>query len=133
VQVNLFSQIEINTAILCASVPALKPLFTPHRLQEFRNGRKYQPRPEDKLDSSSQKSMFSRKRSHPELYPDTINLTGLSALDRSSKASLGQTTTDKDEVVFNKVWLPPSSVKTDDAEDVDPAFDGPSQKTYNLV
>lgn len=129
VQVNLFSQIEINTAILCASVPALKPLFTPHRLHEFRNGRKYQHRPQDKLDSESQRSIFSRKRSHPELYPDTIDLTKLSALDRSSTVSLGGT--DKDEVVFNKVWFPPNS-KIDDAED-EATFDMPDQKAFHPV
>lgn len=128
-QVNLFSQIEINTAILCASVPALKPLFTPHRLQEFRNGRKYQHRPHDKMDSDSQRTIFSRKRSHPELYPDTIDLTKLSALDRSSTASLGGT--DKEDIVFNKVWLPADS-KSDEAED-EATFDMPSQKAFHPV
>lgn len=124
---NLFSQIEINVAILCASVPALKPIFTPHRLQEFRNGRKYQHHPQDKLDSDSQRSAFSRKRSHPELYPDTIDLTKLSAVDRNSTASLGG----KDEVVFNKAWLPPNS-KIDDAEDEE-TFDMPDQKAFHPV
>lgn len=128
-QVNLFSQIEINVAILCASLPALKPIFTPHRLQEFRNGRKYQHRPQDKLDSESQRSAFSRKRSHPELYPDTFDLTKLSAFDRNSTASLGGT--DKDEVVFNKVWVPPNS-KIEDIED-EAVFDMPTQKAFHPV
>lgn len=128
-QVNLFSQIEINVAILCASVPALKPIFTPHRLQEFRNGRKYQYRPQDKLDSESQRTMFSRKRSHPELYPDSIDLTKMSAFDRSSTASLGGT--GKEEVVFNKVWFPPNS-KVEDAED-EQTFDMPDQKAFHPV
>ncbi|KKA28161.1 hypothetical protein TD95_004284 [Thielaviopsis punctulata] len=30
--VNVWSMIEINVAMLCASIPALKPLFTPRRL-----------------------------------------------------------------------------------------------------
>ncbi|KAG6361205.1 hypothetical protein INS49_009429 [Diaporthe citri] len=129
IAVNLFSQIEINTAILCANVPALKPIFTPHRLQEFRNGRKYQHRPQDELDSESQRSAFSRKRSHPELYPDTFDLTKLSASDRSSTASLGGT--DKKEVVFNKVWFPPNP-KLDDAQD-EATFDLPTQKAFHPV
>lgn len=128
-QVNLFSQIEINVAILCASLPALKPIFTPHRLQEFRNGRRYQHRPQDKLDSESQRSAFSRKRSHPELYPDTFDLTKLSAFDRNSTASLGGT--DKEEVVFNKAWVPPNS-KIDDLED-EAVFDMPTQKAFHPV
>lgn len=128
-QVNLFSQIEINVAILCASLPALKPIFTPHRLQEFRNGRKYQPRPQDKLDSESQRSAFSRKRSHPELYPDTFDLTKLSAFDRNSTASLGGS--DKDEVVFSKAWVPPNS-KIEDIED-EAVFDTPTQKAFHPV
>jgi hypothetical protein len=34
--VNLWSVIETNTAIVCASVPALKPLFTPAQLRAAR-------------------------------------------------------------------------------------------------
>lgn len=127
---NLFSQIEINTAILCASVPALKPIFTPHRLQEFRNGRKYQHYPQDKLGSDGQSNAFSRKRSYPELYPETFDLTKLSAVDRRSTASLGGA--DKDEVVFNKVWFPPNS-KIDDDIDDEAVFDMPDQKAFHPV
>ena len=36
--VNLWSVIEINVAIACASAPALKPLFTPQALREARQG-----------------------------------------------------------------------------------------------
>ncbi|KKY39304.1 putative integral membrane protein [Diaporthe ampelina] len=129
IAVNLFSQIEINVAILCASVPALKPIFTPHRLQEFRNGRKYQHHPQDNLGSENQGNVFSRKKSHPELYPDTFDLTKLSALDRSSTASLGGN--DKDEAVFNKVWFSPDS-KSEDAED-EVTFDLPNQKAFHPV
>ncbi|KEY73883.1 hypothetical protein S7711_06093 [Stachybotrys chartarum IBT 7711] len=32
--VNLWSVIEVNVGIICASVPALKPLFTPHVIKE---------------------------------------------------------------------------------------------------
>lgn len=36
--VNLWSIIEINVAVVCASVPALKPLFTPKALMSARQG-----------------------------------------------------------------------------------------------
>lgn len=36
--VNLWSIIEVNVAIACASAPALKPLFTPQALREARHG-----------------------------------------------------------------------------------------------
>jgi hypothetical protein len=36
--VNLWSVIEINVAIACASAPALKPLFTPQALRDARRG-----------------------------------------------------------------------------------------------
>lgn len=81
------------------------------------------------MDSDSQRTIYSRKRSHPELYPDTFDLTKLSALDRSSTASLGGT--DKEEIVFNKVWLPANS-KNDDAED-EATFDLPNQKAFHPV
>lgn len=36
--VNLWSVIEINVAAMCASAPALKPLFTPQALMSARQG-----------------------------------------------------------------------------------------------
>lgn len=36
--VNLWSIIEINVAVICASAPALKPLFTPQALMNARKG-----------------------------------------------------------------------------------------------
>jgi len=36
--VNLWSVIEVNTAIICGSAPALKPLFTPKALKAARQG-----------------------------------------------------------------------------------------------
>ncbi|KAI0477844.1 hypothetical protein GGR56DRAFT_429377 [Xylariaceae sp. FL0804] len=39
VLINLWSMIEINVAIWCASAPALKPIFTPRRLLEARRER----------------------------------------------------------------------------------------------
>ncbi|KAI3394514.1 hypothetical protein diail_2603 [Diaporthe ilicicola] len=127
IAVNVFSQLEINTAILCASVPALKPIFTPHRLKEFRNGRKYQQHPSDKLEYGSQAGGFSRKRSHPELYPESFDLAKLSAMDRSSTASLGKS----EEVVFNKAWLPLNS-KIEDVEN-DMMFGLSVQKGFHPV
>lgn len=35
--VNIWSMLEINIGIICASVPALKPLFTPKALREATN------------------------------------------------------------------------------------------------
>lgn len=39
-QVNLWSIIEVNIGIVCASVPALKPLFTPDKLREARGSKR---------------------------------------------------------------------------------------------
>ncbi len=36
--VNLWSVLEINVAVICASAPALKPLFTPQALTNARQG-----------------------------------------------------------------------------------------------
>ncbi len=36
--VNLWSIIEVNVAVACASAPALKPLFTPQALRNAREG-----------------------------------------------------------------------------------------------
>lgn len=38
IAVNVWSEIEFHIAILCASVPALKPIFSPRRLREISNG-----------------------------------------------------------------------------------------------
>lgn len=37
IKVNLWSIIEVNIGIVCASVPALKPIFTPTKLREARS------------------------------------------------------------------------------------------------
>lgn len=37
-KVNLWSVIEVNSAIITACAPALKPLFTPHLIREARQG-----------------------------------------------------------------------------------------------
>ena len=42
--VNLWSVIEVNVAIACASAPALKPLFTPQALRDARLGSSAQPK-----------------------------------------------------------------------------------------
>lgn len=84
-QVNLWSMLEVNTAILCASVPALKPLFTWKKVQEFRHPNKFSGRSDDPLDSDSQHNNknggFHRKPSDASLYPhlETVNLTQLSS------------------------------------------------------
>ncbi|KAK1689348.1 integral membrane protein [Colletotrichum godetiae] len=38
--INIWSMLEINVGIICASVPALKPLFTPRALREAANRNK---------------------------------------------------------------------------------------------
>ncbi|KXH39162.1 integral membrane protein [Colletotrichum nymphaeae SA-01] len=38
--INIWSMLEINIGIICASVPALKPLFTPRALREAANRNK---------------------------------------------------------------------------------------------
>ncbi|KAK6073782.1 integral membrane protein [Seiridium cupressi] len=48
ISVNLWSMVEVNSAIFCANVPALKPLFQPRRLLETvrsgsgTNGKRYE-------------------------------------------------------------------------------------------
>lgn len=37
IKINLWSIIEVNIGILCASVPALKPVFTPTKLRQARS------------------------------------------------------------------------------------------------
>lgn len=46
-QVNIWSVIEVNVAILCASVPALKPIFTPHCIRDRRRKNQYRYRGRD--------------------------------------------------------------------------------------
>lgn len=83
-QVNLWSMLEVNTAILCASVPALKPIFTWKKVQDFRRPNKFPGRIDDSLNSDSLSSkknnVFFRKPSNASLYPhlETVNLTRLS-------------------------------------------------------
>lgn len=75
--------LEVNTAILCASVPALKPIFTWKKVQDFRRPHKYSPRGVDphSLDGQNKAGAFHRKPSDASLYPDleTFNLTQLSS------------------------------------------------------
>lgn len=93
-QVNLWSMLEVNVAILCASVPALKPIFTPERIREFRRQQKnagsklyykgnsknknknisshpHYPKDDDPFGVySSGGPIGSRKPSNASLYPD---------------------------------------------------------------
>lgn len=81
--------IEVNTAILCASVPALKPLFTPHRMRDFRRQEHYRFQGDDPLSTDSQsqiqKRPFSRKQSSASAYPDLeMNNMYLKGMDPTS-------------------------------------------------
>ncbi|ROW03068.1 hypothetical protein VMCG_05745 [Cytospora schulzeri] len=62
IQVNVWSVIEVNVAILCASVPALKPIFRPHRLRELRrkNQYKYRGREDSSYGGYSHEGRLSR-------------------------------------------------------------------------
>jgi hypothetical protein len=63
--VNLWSMIEINVAIICTSVPALKPLFNPRRMLESRrrSESQYHHRKHSERHRSSQKSALSHAKS----------------------------------------------------------------------
>ncbi|KAJ4415021.1 hypothetical protein N0V82_007603 [Gnomoniopsis sp. IMI 355080] len=82
IPVNLYSMLEVNTAILCASVPALKPIFTWRKVQNFRHPNKYPGRMDDSIgsDGTAKPDIFHRKPSDASLYPhlETVNLTHLS-------------------------------------------------------
>lgn len=97
--------LEVNTAILCASVPALKPLFTPQRIRDFRRRKHYQFHVKNdddpfKINSQSQiqKGAFSRKQSDASLYPDlevdTLDVTRVTE-DRSAPPSPTRPTSPK--------------------------------------
>lgn len=77
-QINLWSMLEVNIAILCASIPALRPIFTPERFRELRDRNIYHRRKHDEDDSNQRGS--HRKPSDVSLYPDleTYNLTTFS-------------------------------------------------------
>lgn len=91
--------LEVNTAILCASVPALKPVFTPQRIRDFRRRNKFHLHvaDDDPLDVDSKRSGSGsgsssagggiRKPSNASLYPDLeveiISLTSKVSRSRS--------------------------------------------------
>ncbi|KAI8163085.1 hypothetical protein K4K49_001473 [Colletotrichum sp. SAR 10_70] len=61
--VNVWSMLEINIGIICASVPALKPLFTPRALRDAVNRNKrtgYQYHSQDRSGYNSNKSNDSK-------------------------------------------------------------------------
>ncbi|KUI69605.1 hypothetical protein VM1G_05541 [Cytospora mali] len=89
INVNFWSVIEVNVAILCASVPALKPIFTPHHLRELRrrNQYKYRGRDDSSYGGNSNKDQISRKRSSATGRADLYDLSTLSPYDRSNAGS----------------------------------------------
>lgn len=62
IQVNVWSQIEFHIAIICASVPALKPLFSPKRLRELsnRSSHKYHSQSSERTGSDASKQSAVR-------------------------------------------------------------------------
>lgn len=88
--------LEVNTAILCASVPALKPIFSWKKIRDVRRPNTSPGRIDDpfNLDLQKKQGMFSRKPSDASLYPDleTFNLTQLS----SGRSPPGSPTSKKD-------------------------------------
>lgn len=132
-QVNLWSMLEVNTAILCASVPALKPIFTWKKVQDFRRPNKFSGRTDDSLNSDSLSSkknnVFFRKPSNASLYPhlETVNLTQLSS-SRSPPAS----PTWKQNQTESR---PPSSNRDDGGNDNEEHLDSSlhRQVAFNVV
>lgn len=67
--VNVWSMLEINIGIICASVPALKPLFTPQALREAagrnkRVGYQYHSQERSGFNSNSSKSKDQEDNSY---------------------------------------------------------------------
>lgn len=101
-QVNVWSMLEVNIAILCASVAALRPLFTPKRLLQVRGRKRFQCQNQGKLQHDSSSGLenqdggnevgYSRKPSNTSLYPDleTYSLTTTSP-ERSPTKSVAFT------------------------------------------
>lgn len=97
--VNLWSVLEVNIAIICASAPALKPLFTPKALRAAREG---------SSGATSQKYNLSRsgyiksKKSVDQTWTETsitlgpvpYNSTEISAGSRREKDKDGDSTVD---------------------------------------
>lgn len=90
-QVNFWSTIEVNVAILCASVPALKPIFTPHHIRELGRKHRYQYHGRDRLSdgSYSYKSRSSRSGSNATGPSDPFELEASSAYERSTTMPSG--------------------------------------------
>lgn len=63
--VNMWSMIELNVAILCASVPPLKLLISPFRLRQVMHDKRHKYRPEspnDRYVSDQEHSSFVKER-----------------------------------------------------------------------
>lgn len=77
----------MNVAIYCASVPALKPIFTPRRLWEHRHKNKYRYQGRDDLlyDGNGKKDHLKRGASNVMGRADlqVLELAALSPLERS--------------------------------------------------
>lgn len=146
--------LEVNTAILCASVPALKPLFTPRRLRDIRRPNQFvfHGPNDDPFDISSKSSkaskgskgaaaVFSRKQSDATLYPnlevETINLTKISADRSPPRSPMPPCDEEAGEggggggVQGHGVRTPPR-VKSGLFQNEDP-FDAPDRKSYHAV
>ncbi|GAW27246.1 putative integral membrane protein [Rosellinia necatrix] len=93
VLVNLWSMVEVNIAIICASIPALKPLIAPKKLfDEWRNRRGYSSHITEPLSHRPSKlsEFSSASRSHatttrtanrqssPRSFPDAEETSGTS-------------------------------------------------------
>lgn len=100
--------LEVNTAILCASVPALKPIFTWKRIREVRRPNQFKGRIRNPFEQDydpSRKVSLGRKGSDASLYPDleAFDLTQISA-SRSPPGSPKGTT--------HEVYIRPESVNS---------------------
>lgn len=87
--------IEINVAILCVSVPALKPLLTPRRLQKAAHDRKYgsqagdNPKPCSQQNRSGLSGKVSKAQIVANINSDAENLGHSPAGSKRTSATAG--------------------------------------------
>ncbi|KAI0126043.1 integral membrane protein [Xylariales sp. AK1849] len=103
ISVNLWSMIEINTALVCANIPALKPLFKPRSLMEsvrgsirkksgykYRSYERYGISGHTRTDSSaSGTGIMSINERHIERSPESADSADIIGLKSIPEAYLG--------------------------------------------
>ena len=98
IQVNVWSEIEFHIAILCASVPALKPIFSPRRLRELshRGPQKYQYHGSERTGTNSGSGSGNKSRNDNQ----TNNVYGMDSMANvGRKASTGTETDSTTQII----------------------------------